>query len=222
MKVLVLGDPHLPAPDWHLLKEAHIFNKRFKADSIVCVGDLTDQKTWSKYGRDTDDSGNDAEWQATADAASRLLSLFPKMHIIVGNHDIRYFKAANTAGVPSQLIKSLKEAFPMPGWKWHDTSRGPLMIDGVGYIHGDEQSGSALAKACFLGHSVVQGHDHKGILEYAQSPHRKTPLWGMSAGCTANPNGAGMRYAKKMLRKSFGCFCVVEDGVPRIYPKGAT
>ncbi len=145
MKVLVLGDPHLPAPDWDLLKEAHEFNRTFRANRIVCVGDLTDQKTWSKYGRDTDDVGNDEEWELTIGAT-------------------RSFKAANLAGVPSKLVKSLSEALPAPGWRWYDTSRGPLMLDGVGYIHGDEQSGSALAKASFVGHPIVQGHDHKGIL----------------------------------------------------------
>jgi predicted phosphodiesterase len=222
MRVLVLGDPHLPAPDWELLKEAYEFNKSFKAHRIVCVGDLTDQKTWSKYGRDTDDVGNDEEWELTIQATQRFIKIFPRMDVIIGNHDVRYFKAANLAGVPSKLVKSLSEALPAPGWKWHDTSRGPLMLDGVGYIHGDEQSGSALAKASFVGHPIVQGHDHKGILEYSQPPHRRGPLWGMSSGCTADLQGPGMRYAKKMLRKAFSCFAVVEDGVPRIYPKGTT
>lgn len=222
MRVLILGDPHLPVPDWDLLKEAYEFNKTFKAHKIVCVGDLTDQKTWSKYGRDTDDVGNNDEWASTVAQAQALAKLFPKMEIIIGNHDIRYFKAANSAGVPSQLVKSLSEALPIKGWKWHDTSRGPLMLDKVGYIHGDEQSGSALAKACFLGYSLVQGHDHKGTLEYAQHPQRKAPVWGMSVGCTADLQGPGMRYAKKMLRKAFSCFAVVEDGIPRLYPKGST
>lgn len=218
----MLGDPHLPNPDWELLQEASDFNRVFKAHKTVCVGDLTDQKTWSKYGRDTDDLGNDEEWDFTVKATKRMHKLFPRMEIIIGNHDIRYFKAANLAGVPSQLVRSLSEAIPAPGWRWHDTSRGPLMLDGIGYIHGDEQSGSAVAKAAFLGHPLVQGHDHKGILEYAQPPHRKRPLWGLSAGCTADLQGPGMRYAKKMLRKAFSCFSVVEDGVPRIYPKGTT
>ena len=222
MRVLVIGDPHLPAPDWDLLKEAYEFNKTFKAHRIVCVGDITDQKTWSKYGRDPDDVGNNEEWTKTVKTAQQMAKMFPRMDIIIGNHDIRYFKAASLAGVPTQLVRSLAEAIPVKGWKWHDTSKGPLMLDGVGYIHGDEQSGSALAKACFLGHPLVQGHDHKGILEFAQPPHRKRPLWGLSAGCTADRNGPGMRYASKMLRKAFNCFAVVEDGVPRLYPKGST
>lgn len=222
MKALILGDIHLPAADWELLKEAAEFNRSYKAQKIVCVGDLSDQKTWSKYGRDADDCGNTEEWYQVEDTARRLAKLFPRMEIIIGNHDVRYFKAANSAGIPSQLIKSLEQALPISGWRWHDTSRGPLMLDGVGYIHGDEQSGSALAKASFVGHPIVQGHDHKGIIEYAQPPHRKKPLWGMSAGCTADLNGPGMRYARKMLRKAFSCFAVVEDTVPHIYPKGST
>lgn len=222
MRVLVLGDPHLPFPDWKLLEEAHRFNKKFKADKVICVGDITDQKTWSKYGRDTSDVGNDEEWGQVVKTAMRMAKLFPKMTIIIGNHDIRYFKAANLAGIPSQLIKTLKEALPIPGWTWHDTSRGPLMVDGIGYIHGDEQSGSALAKACFMGHPMVQGHDHKGVLEFAQAPHKNKPVFGMSSGCTANLDAPGMRYAKKMLRKSFVCFATVCNGVPMLYPKGST
>jgi hypothetical protein len=210
----------LGAPDWDLLKEAYEFNKTYKADVVVCVGDMTDQKTWSKYGRDTDDVGNNEEWALTVKAAQRFAKMFPKMKIIIGNHDIRYFKAANLAGVPSQLIRSLEEAIGIPGWEWYDTSRGPLMLDGVGYIHGDEQSGTAVAKAAMMGHPIVQGHDHQGIITYMQPTQRKTPLWGMSAGCTADLDGPGMRYSKKMLRRAFSCFCTVTHGVPQIYPKG--
>ena len=220
MKILVIGDPHLPSPDWDLMKEIYNFNKTFKAHKIVCVGDITDQKTWSKYGRDTDDVGNNEEWAMTYQACKELAKMFPRMEIILGNHDLRHFKAANQAGVPSQLVKTLKEALGVPGWNWYDTSRGPLMLDGVGYIHGDEEAGTALQKAGKVGFPIVQGHDHKGIIEYLQPVHRKLPLWGMSAGCTADKDGAGMRYAKKMLRKSFNCYATVVNGVPHIYPKG--
>lgn len=219
MRVLVLGDPHLYKPDWEVLKQAHDFNKTFKAHKVVCAGDLTDQKTWSKFGRDTSDVGNDDEWSMTIGAAKEMSKMFPRMEIILGNHDLRYFKAANLAGVPSQLLRSIKEALPIPGWKWHDTSRGPLMLDGVGYVHGDEQSGSALSKASVLGFPIVQGHDHKGVIEYLKPALRKEALWGMSVGCTADLNSPGMRYASKMLRKAFSCFAVVDDKVPHIYPK---
>lgn len=222
MRILVLGDPHLPAPDWALLWEAARFNRKYRAHKVVCAGDLTDQKTWSRFGRDSDDPGNDEEWANTLKAARRFERLFPKMEIIIGNHDIRYFKAASLVGIPSQLVRTLKEALPIEGWSWHDTSRGPLLIDGVGYVHGDEESGGALVKACFLGYPIVQGHDHKGLIAYAQAPQKKTPIWGMSVGCTADRSSQLMRYSAKRLKKAFSCFATVTDGIPQIYPKGST
>jgi predicted phosphodiesterase len=220
MKVLVLGDVHLPYPDLELLKEAARFNKHYRADVVVCVGDLTDQKTWSKYGRDTDDPGNDEEWDMVIESAKKVEKLFPKLTIVIGNHDIRYLKAANVAGIPTQMIKSLKEALPIKGWNWH-TSNDPLEIDGVVYVHGDESSGPPETKATQLGQPVVQGHTHKGRIVYAVTPKNRV-LWGMDVACTADVTSPAFRYAKKMLKKAMVAFGTVTDKIPHLYPKGST
>lgn len=201
-----------------VLKQAAEFNKKFKADLVLCVGDLTDQKTWSKYGRDTDDPGNDEEWEQVIKSAKAVEKLFPKMTILLGNHDIRYLKAANVAGIPKHMMKSLKEALPIKGWNWH-TEDNPFEYDGVVYVHGDEDSGPPETKATLLGKPVVQGHTHKARIVYVVTPS-KSLLWGMDVGCTADTKAPAFRYAKKMLRKAFVGFGTVIDGVlPAIYPK---
>lgn len=217
-KVLVLGDMHLPYPDMALLKQAYEFNKRYKADLVICVGDLTDQKTWSKFGRDTDDVGNDEEWDMVIKSAKAVEKFFPNMTVLLGNHDIRYLKAANVAGIPSQMVKTLKEALPIKGWKWH-TEDQPFEYDGVAYVHGDEDSGPPETKATCLGQPVVQGHTHKGRIVYVITPKRKL-IWGMDVACTADVKSPAFRYAKKMLKKALVAFGTVCHGrVPHIYPK---
>ena len=48
-KILVLGDSHLPYTDFEVIKQAHEFNKKFKADIVISTGDMTDQKYWSRF-----------------------------------------------------------------------------------------------------------------------------------------------------------------------------
>lgn len=217
MKVLVLGDVHLPYPDMRLLKQAARFNKKYRADVVVCVGDLTDQKTWSKYGRDTDDPGNNEEWEMVLSSSSRVHALFPRLQILLGNHDIRYLKAANVAGIPSQLVKTLSEALPFKGWVWN-TSSQPLVLDGVAYVHGDEHAGTVEQKAALLGMPVVQGHTHKARIVYLSTFNKKL-IWGMDAACTADLKSPAFKYARNMLKKAMVGFATVTNKIPHYYPK---
>lgn len=215
-KILVLGDIHLPWCDWNALEQAAEFNKKYKADRVITVGDLTDQKTWSKFGRDTDDPGNNEEWKQVLISAKRLYKLFPNMVILIGNHDIRYLKAAKIAGIPSQMLKTLKEMLPFKGWNWH-TDDDPYVVDNISYLHGDEHPGTVEQKACILGMPVVQGHTHKARLVYVTTPHKN--LWGLDAGCIVDSKGPAARYAAKSLRKTFVGFATITNRIPRLHPK---
>lgn len=215
-KILCLGDIHLPWCDWDALEQAAEFNKKYKADLVITVGDLTDQKTWSKYGRDSDDPGNNEEWDQVVKSAKRLQKLFPKMTILIGNHDIRYLKAAKVAGIPTQMLRTLKEMLPAKGWTWH-TEDEPFQYDGMAFMHGDEHPGMVEQKAAMLGQPVIAGHTHKARIVYITTPTKT--LWGMDAGCLVDPKSPAARYAAKALRKTFIGFSTITNNIPALHPK---
>lgn len=215
-KILVLGDIHLPWCDWRALEQAAEFNKKYKADLVITVGDLTDQKTWSKFGRETDDPGNNEEWTQVLEAANKLHKLFPKMTILIGNHDIRYLKSAKVAGIPSAMLRTLEEMLAYKGWKWH-TEDDPLVYDGMSFLHGDEHPGTVEQKASMLGMPVIQGHTHKARIVYVSTPYKN--LWGLDCGCLVDPKSPAARYAAKSLRKTFVGFATITNGIPHLHPK---
>ena len=61
-KVLILPDLHAPWIDWKAVQQAHKWAKRHKPDLIVQLGDLFDQKIWSRWPKDQDDYSPSEEY----------------------------------------------------------------------------------------------------------------------------------------------------------------
>lgn len=218
--ICVAGDIHFPFADWDLLREfaKHVKFLRTKKKKlkVVQLGDITDQKAWSRFTGASDDMSPDAEWEGAYHDMHRFHDLVPNMEIIFGNHDIRQIKAATEAKIPRQLIKSLDEVFPFAGWNWH-TANKPLIIDGIMFVHGDEGAGSAIIKAKNTGMSVVQGHDHQMYLEYIKSCG--VTRFGLGGGCMIDQTARAFSYAAK---NPMGCdtgYSIIAKGIPHIYPK---
>lgn len=218
-KILVLGDIHLPYPDWNAIEEAYAFNRKFKADLVVQVGDLIDAKAWSTYSKDTDDLNPEDEWQLSYDAAHDLADLFPDMVVLTGNHEARIMARATDAKLPKQLVKSIDEALGIPGWKFYRDSK-PFQVNTPAgptiFIHGDEMAGNLKAKICKLGMNVVHGHTHQGEIVYSCNFEKR--VFGMDVGCMADLNSKAMSYAAKNPTSCFVGFGYINDGVPHLVP----
>src|ERR1041385_2325291 len=187
MNILCLGDPHLRFCDWDVLIQAKDFAKKHKVDRVVCMGDFSDQKSWSRFMKDPTDDSPECEWQQTKDAAKELNKMFPEMDILDGNHDRRYIKKAKEAGLVKDMIRGMDELFPYKGWKFR-LEPTPLVYDNIAFVHGDELQGSVKAKAMALGMSVVQGHSHKAELHYICTFRKQ--IFAMDCGCPADPKAA--------------------------------
>lgn len=216
-KILVLGDIHLPWPDWTALEQAAEWARKERPDYVVMIGDLTDQKNWSRFGTDPDDDSPEQEWEKVEQGAKRLAKLFPKMQIIAGNHCRRYLKKASEARLSSKMVKSPQELLPYKGWTWHLDPSKTVMIDNVVFMHGDELGGAVEAKAAVLGLSVTQGHSHKSRIVYHNTFNHQ--VFGMDVGCMVDPSAPGFRYAAGGLRKVWIGFGVIDKGVPSLIPK---
>lgn len=221
MKVLALGDLHLPWIDWRAVDAVSRFAFDYKPDLIVQVGDFIDAQAWSRHPKNTDAPSPDAEWAMIEKAARRFNDALPsdtRLYIIEGNHDRRHKMRALEATIPSQLVRPLSSMFPYPNWVWW-VQQKPLTIDGVDYVHGDELNGTAHQKASRCGRSIVQGHLHTDAgIKYIRNFQRLT--FGLDVGTLMDVKSIAARYAHKRLLRSWIGWATITDGVPHLYPVG--
>lgn len=218
MKVLVLGDVHLPFTNWDCVEAAAEFAKDYKPDLIIQVGDLIDQYNWSLFRKSPDAPSAAQEFEQTVECFHRLMGMFPKKvpwRVLEGNHCRRHMLRAFDCNLPKQLIKSLDDVLVDERVVWH-LSTDPLVADKVTYIHGDEMGGNAWQKAQRMGTCLVQGHDHLGYLQYINT--FKSRVFGMSVGTLMDSTSIAGRYAAKNPMKCFLGWATVEDGTPHLYP----
>ena len=218
-KILVIPDIHFPFADWKAIKEMISFKNDFKPDLVVCLGDLLDQKAWSRWPKDPDDFSPEIEWIKSEEDVKRLHSYIPKMEIILGNHDMRTMSKAFEVNMPSSLIRQLHQVFDFKHWNWHklgnvlkvNTKKGNTV-----FIHGDEMGGTPIQKAKILGLNVVQGHTHKASLVYHCDFEKQ--IYAMDCGCLADLKSKAMRYHVRSPLQYFKGFAYIEKGVPNIVP----
>jgi predicted phosphodiesterase len=199
---------------------AHKWAKNHDPDLIVQIGDMGDQKGWSRWPKDPDDPNPKDEYLALKSQAKYLAKLFPKMHLITGNHDRRWMKKAAEAGIPSELVRAPDEVFNHPGWIWHtnprhhawtNTKRGKVL-----FIHGDELAGTPIQKAINLGCNVVQGHTHKASITYKQTFDRF--VFGFESGHAMDVTSKAADYAASNPLMSVAGFGVIQYGLPFFIP----
>src|ERR1700679_2477291 len=108
-KVLILPDIHIPWVNWKAVEQAHRWAKKHKPDLIIQLGDITDQKIWSRWPKDIDDASPSDEFLMAEKALKRLHKMFPKMTILRGNHDTRIQTKAIEVGIPAQMFKDIDD-----------------------------------------------------------------------------------------------------------------
>lgn len=89
MRILVLGDVHLPFTNWDCVKAASEFAKAYKPNLIVQIGDLVDSYNWSLFKKSTDAPSPHEEMELAIDSFYKLMYSFPKKlgwQILEGNH----------------------------------------------------------------------------------------------------------------------------------------
>lgn len=222
-KILILGDLHAPWINWDALKQAKKWYDKHKPDLVIQLGDITDQKIWSRWQSDPDDFCPSLEFAKAEADMKKLYSWFPKMVILRGNHDERIKLKAIESGIPSRMFNDVNNVFNFKGWKWIsrdedfiiNTRRGK-----VHFIHGDEMGGTPLQKSRLLGCSLIQGHTHKASIGYTHSPSGH--FFGAEMGCLMDINSKAARYAAaNPIGVSVG-FGVMKYGIPYFvtYEKG--
>jgi hypothetical protein len=219
-KILLIPDPHAPFIDMAAMAVVGKWAKNHKPDLVVFLGDLMDQKAWSRWPKDPDDYSPHEEFERAIEQIQALQQMFPKAEILTGNHCIRIARAAMEVGLTKHIMRELDEVFPCKGWNWHldpakklivNTPRGPVWI-----CHGDEQGGTVAAKSRLLGISVAQGHSHQASITFSKSLVHD--IFGMECGMLMDRDSKGARYATASGRYPSVGFGVIKYGVPYFIP----
>lgn len=212
-RVLVIPDLHAPFSHPRALEFLRKLQRQFQPTQVVCIGDLVDQHALSAFVKGPRSLNASSELHAAKTFLQRLAKLFPKMLCCLGNHDLRYLKRANEAGIPGEYLKDFSDIIGAPqGWKFADQ----FEIDGVLYLHGDNYSGqgAALNMVKSKMQSVCFGHTHQGSLVYHNG------AFGLNVGALTDESAYAFEYAKFAKSRAFIGAGLVLDGVPQLVPLG--
>jgi predicted phosphodiesterase len=213
-RVLVIGDTHCPC----MLSEYPQFLRRVykqhKCKRVVHIGDLVDLHCISYHEHDPELSIA-SELDKAIEQVAVLTEMFPKVELLMGNHDALVLRKATTSGLSSRMIKPFNELFELPdSWKVYPRYH-KLMINDVLYMHGDQGKGgmySAMKNAKEEFGSVVQGHLHSqsGVWHTA---NENNLVFGMQVGCGLDRTHMQMAYGTKFSSKPIISCGVVYDSV---------
>jgi len=202
-RVLVISDTHAPCmipkyPDFLV----SIYDK-YKCSRVVHIGDLVDLHCVSYHEKDPDHARPESELEQARDQITELVNRFPRVEMLMGNHDSLVQRQATTAGISASMLKPFKELFELPrGWNVHPRYH-KLVLDDVIYQHGETGKGGQFAalknaQADFM--STVQGHLHaqSGCWYHANSSNL---VFGMAVGWGGDHKHMAMSYGTKFSAK---------------------
>lgn len=218
MKVLAISDLQVPFQHPDALSFCKAVAKKEKPDKIIQMGDLIDVHSVSDYDADPDGMSPGDELKATRKELQAWYKAFPKATVLLGNHDMRYYKAAFKARIPREILKGMGDILEAPkSWEFVED----VIIDDVLYIHGDQSTGVSanasmeLAKSSMQ--SVCHGHYHinAGIQYYANKRHL---VFSFNTGCLIDRKAYAFNYGKKLLKKPILGIGIIDNGIPKFIP----
>lgn len=219
-RVLVIPDTHCPC----MLPKFPAFlskvQKQYKTNRVVHVGDLVDNAAISYHEKNPGLSSAPEEYRKARKQLQELTKRFPRVDLLLGNHDALTQRQAVTIGLLPEWLRDFSNIWALPnGWKVHPRFF-ELEIDGVLYMHGDHGKGGqfgAVKTATTKFQSVVMGHLHSecGVWYFANGNSR---IFGCNAGCGIDHKALAFEYGVKFTRKPIVGCAVVIDGHPITIP----
>ena len=216
MRVGVIGDTHIPYEHKDYLKFCKRVFKKHRCNKIIHIGDLIDHHALSFHESEPELKGANGE---LLDARSRLkpwFRAFPKVTVILGNHDSIPARQLRKIGIDSEVwMRPIDKVYNFPrGW----TTADEIKIDNVLYHHGETASGvngfrnDAIHRMC----NTVSGHNHSNAgISATASQHRL--VWGMAVGCGVDNKSMAFVYGKHFKQKPIVACGTVINGVPQVH-----
>lgn len=210
MRILVIGDTHIPFEKPGYLKFCMNISKKWKCDTFVHIGDIVDNHSITYHEHDPNGLSPSDEMRLADSHLKSWFKAFPKLYLCRGNHDCLVDRKGRTSGLPERCFKDFRDIWKLPkGWvdDWEFELDGVLFKHGLGY-GGKRPHATAAIDA---GQPCVIGHAHS-ILAGEYIVTNKNAKFGVSVGCGIDRKLYAFRYGKDMRFKPIlGC-AVILDG----------
>lgn len=219
-RVLIIGDTHAPCMHSGYIRFLKKIEKKHQCNRVVHIGDLVDWSAISYHEKDPAMPSAGEEYSRAWRQVRQLHKAFPRVDILIGNHDCLPSRKAQTIGLPEEVLKDFKSLWQLDGWTVHPRFTD-LVIDGVIYRHGDKGKGGQVAahknaQAEFS--SLVQGHLHAqaSVVYHA---NKEDCVFGMQVGCGVDHSHPAMNYGRMYAAKPIvGCGVVYSSKLAMFEP----
>lgn len=209
MRVGIIGDPHFPFVHPMYLRFLQDVFDQWAVDTVVNIGDVSDNHATSFHEHDPDGHSASAEADKVQECVDEWQAVWKKKRVCIGNHDERNFRAAKRAGLPARFLRDYGSVWGTPGWKWEFSHT----IDGVRYTHGTGTSGknAAINSAITSRTSTVIGHVHAfaGVQWHTNDT---SSIFGMNVGCGIDCRSYAFAYGRDFPNRPVLACGVVIDG----------
>lgn len=214
--ILVISDLHTPYEHRDTVAFLKALKKKYKFDTVVCIGDEIDNHAISFHDSDPDLQSAGDELKNAIKHMQPIYKLFPKVTVIESNHGSLVYRKAKANGLPKAVFRTYNQVLEAPkGWEWKidlklDTSLGPIY-----FCHG--KSGTPGRLASQYGMSCIQGHFHeKAQITYISTPEKL--MFDAHTGCLVNDKNLAFEYNKINPKRPIVSLIVVINGIPHIEP----
>lgn len=213
---LIIPDLHEPCSRKGALAFCRDLQKEYKPDTIIFIGDVVDWHSISFHAKHPEMPGPKDEFELAYKCIQKWYKVFPVAYVILGNHDRRIVRLAESVNIPSHFIRDYKETWGTPKWKWVDD----LILDEIYFVHG-EGAGSSIYPAYNMvrkmGMSCVLGHYHSaGGVKYLVNPLRR--MFGLDTGSLIDDKTMAFAYGKKQIMRSVLGAAIIINGCPQYIP----
>ena len=213
MRILCISDLHEPSSRKGALAFCRDLRRKYKTNHTIFIGDVVDWHSISFHAAHPEMPGPKDEFKLAFTAVQKWHKAFPKADVVLGNHDRRVIRLAESVKIPARFLRNYKEIWETPNWTWADE----FIYDEVYYTHGDG-CGSGLYPAFNLvrqmGMSVCIGHHHSaGGVKWMVNPLRR--MFGLDVGSLIDDKAMAFAYGLRIKKRSVLSAAVVIDGVPQ-------
>jgi len=214
-RVLAIADLHEPVCRKHYLQFCKDLYEEWSCNKVIFIGDVVDWSAISFHQNNPEAPGPKDEYGLAKKSIQKWYKAFPKATILVGNHDCRPQRLAESVNIPAGFIKEYPDLWGTPNWKWEFST----VIDNVFYCHGHGKGGGltpAFNLAKCMGMSVVMGHFHSvaGIMYQASTVSR---VFGMNLGWGGDDAAYAFAYAKEQAKRGLLGAGIILEGKQAFY-----
>lgn len=215
-RILIIPDLHEPCSRKGALAFCKDLRRKYKTTKTVFIGDVVDWHSISFHARHPDMPGPTDEFKLAYKSIQKWYKAFPDAIVILGNHDRRVIRLAESVNIPSRFIREYSDIWKTPKWYW--TSN--FIIDETYFVHGDG-TGSSLYPAYNMvrkmGMSCVLGHYHMaGGFKWLVNPMRR--MFGLDVSSLIDDKQMAFAYNTKNVQRSVLGAGLILDGVPMHIP----